>query len=165
MTTFRRKSTFRPIAILAALMLVAAGDVCQGWWPYGGWSSAGWFPGCFPRSSDFERLPYYALFPPVYYSHPVPRTYGYSPFANLPELKTIVEIQSTGPMVVRNPCFRSATGNEISAGLSAEGPLVVRNPFVDHGKTGHGSKRGQSPSETGPESGRTSIVAGGLSPF
>lgn len=136
MTTFRKKSTLRPIAILAALILAAAGGVCQGWWPYGGWSSGGWFPGCFPRSSDLEQLPHYALFPPVYYSHPVPRTYGHNPFANLPELKTILEIQSVGPALVRNPWVRSA------AEPSADGPLVVRNPFVDRGKTGL-DKRGE----------------------
>src|SRR5436305_15351376 len=28
-----------------------------------------------------EHIPYFALHPPVYYSYPVARTYGYSPFA------------------------------------------------------------------------------------
>ena len=36
----------------------------------------------------FERIPYYALYPPVYYSYPVPRTYGYSPFAYPPGTMT-----------------------------------------------------------------------------
>ena len=31
-----------------------------------------------------QRIPYYALYPPVYYSYPVARTYGYSPFAYPP---------------------------------------------------------------------------------
>jgi hypothetical protein len=35
-----------------------------------------------------ERIPYYALYPPVYYSYPVPRTYGYSPFAYPPGTMT-----------------------------------------------------------------------------
>jgi hypothetical protein len=135
MTTPRRKPIIRPIPILAVLTLLAVGSVCQGWWPYGGLPSAGWFPGCFPRSSDLERLPHYTLFPPVYYSHPVPRTYGYNPFASLPELKTILEIDSGGPMIVRNPCTRSAAGSEASLESSANGPLVVRNPFVDRDKT------------------------------
>jgi hypothetical protein len=36
----------------------------------------------------FERIPYYALYPPVYYSYPVARTYGYSPFAYPPGTMT-----------------------------------------------------------------------------
>ena len=31
------------------------------------------------------EVPHFAAFPPVYYSEPVPRTYGYSPFAYRPE--------------------------------------------------------------------------------
>ena len=30
---------------------------------------------------SFGRLPHFAQFPPVYYSHPVARPYGYSPYA------------------------------------------------------------------------------------
>ncbi len=35
-----------------------------------------------------QRIPYYALYPPVYYSYPVARTYGYSPFAYPPGTMT-----------------------------------------------------------------------------
>ncbi len=35
-----------------------------------------------------DRIPYYALYPPVYYSYPVARTYGYSPFAYPPGTMT-----------------------------------------------------------------------------
>ena len=35
-----------------------------------------------------QRIPYYALYPPVYYSYPVARTYGYSPFAYPPGTRT-----------------------------------------------------------------------------
>src|ERR1700742_789907 len=35
-----------------------------------------------------NNVPYYALHPPVYYSYPVPRTYGYSPFAYPPSVMT-----------------------------------------------------------------------------
>jgi hypothetical protein len=130
MATFRKRPRFRSIVILASLVLIAAGGVCQGWWPYG-LSYSGWAPGLFARSSDLERLPYYSLFPPVYYSHPVPRTYGYNPFAHLPELKTILEIQHASPQVVTNPYVRSTAGREVFGDSRADGPLLVRNPFVD----------------------------------
>jgi hypothetical protein len=35
-----------------------------------------------------QNVPYYAAFPPVYYSVPVPRSYGYSPFAYPPGTMT-----------------------------------------------------------------------------
>lgn len=34
----------------------------------------------YPYNST-QTIPYFALYPPVYYSAPIPRTYGYSPFA------------------------------------------------------------------------------------
>ena len=37
---------------------------------------------------DNYRIPYYALYPPVYYSYPVARPYGYSPFAYPPGTMT-----------------------------------------------------------------------------
>ena len=47
---------------------------------YGGWcGSSPWYTG---YSSEY--VPYYAMHPPVYYSYPVPRPYGYSPFAYPP---------------------------------------------------------------------------------
>ena len=35
-----------------------------------------------------QELPFYAKFPPVYYSYPVARPYGYSPFAYPPGIMT-----------------------------------------------------------------------------
>jgi hypothetical protein len=35
-----------------------------------------------------QKIPYYALYPPVYYSYPVARTYGHSPFAYPPGTRT-----------------------------------------------------------------------------
>ena len=35
-----------------------------------------------------DNVPYYSAFPPVYYSVPVARTYGYSPFAYPPGTMT-----------------------------------------------------------------------------
>lgn len=130
MKTVRKQTPFCWIAVLGSMILIVPSGVCHGGWPYS-WSYTGWGPGWFSRWSDVERLPHYALFPPVYYSHPEPRTYGYSPFASFPELKTVVEVQPAEPLLVRNSHVRSASGTEIGGEAFPDGPLVVRNPFVD----------------------------------
>ena len=43
---------------------------------YGCWSGYG-----YPQTYYGGQIPYFALYPPVYYSHRVARTYGYGPFA------------------------------------------------------------------------------------
>jgi hypothetical protein len=53
---------------------------------------------------SFGRLPHYAQFPPVYYSHPVARPYGYSPYAypgwvQTPNPSPI----HTAPVIIQNP--------------------------------------------------------------
>jgi hypothetical protein len=54
---------------------------CGPFAPYGGFSSFGGLYGGAWQMQAFDRVPYFALHPPVYYSHPVARPYGYSPFA------------------------------------------------------------------------------------
>lgn len=68
---------------VAAVVLMAglAGSARAVPGPYfWGWGCGGsWYPPGAGYSAD--RLPYYALYPPVYYSGIVPRTYGQSPYA------------------------------------------------------------------------------------
>jgi hypothetical protein len=84
------------------------------------------------------QVPYFAAHPPVYYSHPVPRTYGHSPFAYPPHFRTPEIVESAGPVLV-NPYVPSSTetpsgasddDRQVSVPTSAEvTPLVVDNPF------------------------------------
>lgn len=101
------------------------------------------------RSLDFpteRRVPYFAAHPPVYYSQPVPRTYGYSPFAYGPNVRTPdVVPASSGPVEIVNPYVPSS--NKASEGAKKtkrkpkartvaapkaepSGPLMIVNPFV-----------------------------------
>src|SRR5690606_28868598 len=48
-------------------------------------------------------VPYFAMFPPVYYSRPVPRAYGWSPFAYPPGTMTPEVAEPTGPQEIFNP--------------------------------------------------------------
>lgn len=89
------------------------------------------------RYSDY-RVPYFAAHPPVYYSHPVPRTYGYSPFSYPPHILTPEVCAPSAPLTINNPYVPSGdapasetkTDDETVAVPAANAPLVVVNPFV-----------------------------------
>lgn len=86
----------------------------------------------------YNNLPFYALHPPVYYSYPVPRTYGYSPFAYPPYVMTPEFAAASEPLEIINPHVEGteakptkSTKSDRSAATSARvKPLVVMNPFV-----------------------------------
>ncbi len=93
---------------LVAGLVVAAGfssaAQAQGYGPYwyGGWTQPLY------NFSNREHLPYYSLFPPVYYSAPVPRTYGYSPFAYPPGMTT-PDLNPAEPVIIENPHVKPQT--------------------------------------------------------
>ena len=97
-----------------------------------------------------DRVPYYAAFPPVYYSYPVARSYGYSPFAYPPGVMT-PEVEVAEPLAISNPYYKgdangaaeagpaeagtvkagAATGGDQTTAVSGDPkPLMVVNPFV-----------------------------------
>jgi len=86
----------------------------------------------------YNNLPYFALHPPVYYSEPVPRTYGYSPFAYPPGTMTPEIVGEAQPVTINNPYVPMTTPakadvkpSDRSASASpAPEPLVIINPFV-----------------------------------
>lgn len=84
-----------------------------------------------------DNVPYYAAFPPVYYSVPVPRTYGYSPFAYPPGVRTPEIAADAMPVEIINPHFQptSTSEPEVKADQMTEAsnsmqPLVVVNPYL-----------------------------------
>jgi hypothetical protein len=85
------------------------------------------------------NVPYFAAFPPVYYSYPVPRTYGYSPFAYPPGVMTpeVVMGPASEPLEIINPYVPGAqqektkTKSDQTAEASRQPePLVILNPYV-----------------------------------
>lgn len=89
------------------------------------------------RPSDY-RVPYFAAHPPVYYSHPVPRTYGHSPFAYPPHFRTPEFCESVVPLTVTNPYVPAVEApvaeekeaDETVAAPKTSDPLVIVNPFA-----------------------------------
>ena len=109
-----------------------------GYGGYGGWGGWGAFDVGRLYGVLANNVPYYAAFPPVYYSAPVPRTYGYSPFAYPPGVMTPEIVQSSEPVEIINPHFKASTAtasdeeveDKITATPTTDGPLVVLNPYV-----------------------------------
>ncbi len=79
-------------------------------------------------NGGIDRPPFYAIFPPVYYSHPVGRPYGYSPFAYppgfiTPPLQPAPVKEVANPYVPRKPASQAA---ERTAAVARE----IINPYV-----------------------------------
>jgi hypothetical protein len=76
---------------LANRPLAAQSPYCYGgyWWGY---------------DAPYERdhIPFYALHPPVYYSYPVARAYGWTPFAYSPDA-VILPLEEGGAKQIINP--------------------------------------------------------------
>lgn len=130
------------LAVVSALALFlgispSATAVADGSGPYlpqydcGGASA--WDYYFLPRSIyTQDYIPYFAKHPPVYYSYPVPRTYGYSPYAYPPSTRT-PEVTFEQPLTIRNPYVppKENKSAEAPADPLARQPLRIRNPFVE----------------------------------
>ena len=79
--------------------------------------------------------PYFALHPPVYYSYPVPRPYGYSPFTYSGNIRTPQIIgEVIQPAIIRNPYVPNSQSVETNhqgqlGGFRPGHPLVIPNPY------------------------------------
>ena len=77
-----------------------------------------------------DSPPYFAMYPPVYYSHPVPRPYGFSPFAYPPGMATPNGVVLYSSTVMPNRQARHRVKPQTTVGKTAAAPLVIENPFV-----------------------------------
>jgi hypothetical protein len=135
--------------LFAGLMLVAfafagarpaAAQDCG----YGGGYGGGYWDGGYGWMYNTLRyeVPHFAAFPPVYYSYPVPRTYGYSPFAYPPYIMTPEVAIEPEPVTIHNPYVPSTKpaapgerADKTAAVTPSPEPLVIINPFVSQNRT------------------------------
>ncbi len=117
-------------AVVCGLMSPTAADA---YW----WQGAGIGIGQLYRSLDYpteRRVPYFAAHPPVYYSMPVPRTYGYSPFAYTPDTRTPdVAGCSVQPLEIINPYVQPTEGDPASAVTPSKESAPVKNRTISSG--------------------------------
>lgn len=81
-----------------------------------------------------EQPPYFAQFPPVYYSHIVRRPYGISPYA-APAGIAPVEMTAPVPLTVKNPFFNEVApvSNEDELKVEEGNKLTWRkNPYLEN---------------------------------
>lgn len=119
----------KAILMVAMLAIGASADSAQAQiGPGFGWGGGyGYGMGLYGLMNT-EPPPYYALFPPVYYSVPVARPYGYSPFAYPPGTMT-PEPASLPVKEVMNPYVPRKSTPKPSV-LTASAPREILNPFV-----------------------------------
>jgi hypothetical protein len=132
-----KRSGLLAVALLCGL---AAGNVqaqCGGM--YGGTGFGGYWDIGRLYQVLSQNVPYYSAFPPVYYSVPVPRSYGYSPFAYPPGVMTPEVVETVSAQEIVNPYVEPAS-LKIDKTDAAEDrvtsnaqplALVVSNPFVN----------------------------------
>ena len=131
-------------AITVALVLILGTTLCgnaQAWWPYWGCGCGSDYGG---PSYGLSSVPHFALYPPVYYSYPEPRTYGYSPFASPPEAAVAEETAPVEPLLVRNPYVPQSVSSAADETPAANQPLVVQNPYVAHPSAGNSPREERS---------------------
>jgi hypothetical protein len=107
---------FVAVAFVAAACLSesnsSAQHIGQGYQFAAGFQAAGFGScgGTLFRSMPREQLPYFAQYPPVYYSHIVPRPYGVSPYASpagiVPVEMSIPAAAAPSTTTINNPFFK-----------------------------------------------------------
>jgi len=89
--------------------------------------------GFFNYQFNQPRIPYYALYPPVYYSFPVARPYGFSPFAYPPGIMTPDVAPASAGVEYRNPYVPSKAKPAKSEDRTASVGRMYLNPYVGAG--------------------------------
>ncbi len=136
-----KRSGLLAVALLCGLVAGEVNAQCGGACGVGGFGYGGgyWDIGRL-YSVLSQNVPYYAAFPPVYYSAPVPRSYGYSPFAYPPGTMTPEVVETVSAQEIVNPYVEQTSAeapsieeDKVTKASRAPVALVVMNPFVEMG--------------------------------
>lgn len=128
------------LTLVAAGLLAVGSQTAEargpGMGPLGN-SATGYFSGNFGYYNMLWRLyntshvpvpPYFALQPPVYYSQPVARPYGWGPYAYPRWIETPVPAPVVKPAMVNNP-FVTPKKAKPEKGATAQ---MIFNPYIDN---------------------------------
>jgi hypothetical protein len=95
------------LAVTLVFAVTVAAEA-RAYWPLGSFGYGSYYaPGMYAADT---RVPYFALHPPVYYSYPVPRPYGYSPWA-YPGWVPTPHVEALEPQTLVNPYYLDAPGS------------------------------------------------------
>jgi len=128
------RRTTVPLLGVVFLALVGSVAVGQELWPcgrfgYGPWYGQMAYFGWSPWGGRFEKPPYYALNPPVYYKYPVGRPYGYSPFA-YSSYSVAERPESVGPVTILNVYLGQRAPEAPDGVPTGPRPLRIQNPYL-----------------------------------
>ena len=130
---------FRKILLASALALLAlAPSSASAYWPYAGYGGYGNYGWGFNQATNYVPAPpYYAIYPPVYYSSQITaRHYGASPYAWYAGMEPITYVPepepaaAPEPVMIENPWVKGAKSTSAKAMTMKVQPLKVYNPFV-----------------------------------
>lgn len=77
-----------------------------------------------------DQPPFYAMYPPVYYSRPLSRTYGFSPFAYPPGYSTPQNYFTSPQGLQTSALYDTNAPPQMATTVAQATPLVIENPFV-----------------------------------
>lgn len=126
----KSNTMIRHVCLAACLALLAAvPNSASAYWPYMGYGG-GWGWGNIQPTNYIPAPPYFAVHPPVYYSHQITaRHYGASPFAWLPGMQPIAYVPEMG--AVRRPVVALGKGDPVAQwGAAPSVAVVIENPYV-----------------------------------
>lgn len=112
----------KSFAFAVALVLAVSCVEARAQWPLGTFGYGSYYaPGMYANDT---RVPYFSLHPPVYYSYPVPRPYGYSPWA-YPGWTETPHVPSAEPQTLVNPYFLDAPARAIEPKSPSDAPQQI----------------------------------------
>jgi hypothetical protein len=113
------------------LLVISCQSALAGYYDFlNPWASYG-CGSCYQPGYSQEYVPYFALHPPVYYSYPIARTYGDSPFPYPPGLTALQAYSpSPQPQIIKNEHIEDANPSTDQQ-YQTRMPLRIHNPFVE----------------------------------
>ena len=118
--------TSRILAVCVVFVLASTGVLAaDNGAPYLSGQHGCLWPSVYPR----DYIPYFSLHPPVYYSYPVARPYGYSPYAYPPGTMT-PEVSVERPLIIENTFVPKKAISAPKRDRVARTPLRISNPYV-----------------------------------
>jgi len=123
----------KSLLVAVALLFVSSQVEAGGFWNGGGYGGAyglGGYAAPSMYAAD-TRVPYFALHPPVYYSYPVPRPYGFSPFAYpgwvpTPNVEAVEPQMMVNPHILRQPQPPATPNSSQGAAPTTAQPIALR---------------------------------------